>query len=98
MLCVSIREGEYVMIGDSIKVHFNRTKSKDLILGIEAPREINISRSKAYEDGIERMAEEGNQEAQGLSMRLKEEHAERRQRYDSRRTRNAKPGQRVAVS
>jgi len=85
MLCVSIAEGDYVMIGDSVKVYFNRMKGKELILGVEAPREINIQRCQVYEKGLEQEADRGNLEAKLLSNQLKQEHTERRSRYDARR-------------
>jgi len=85
MLCVSIGEGDYVLIGDNIKVHFNRTKGKDLVLGIEAPREVAIQRCQIYEKGLEQRAFDGNNEAKELAQKLKQEHAERRNRYDARR-------------
>ena len=100
MLCLSLSEGEYVMIGDSIKVHFNRTKGKDLVLGVEAPREVEIKRGNAYEHGLKKKAEDGNTEALKLSKRLEEEHAERRSRYPGRTAvsnRNASKERRVAV-
>jgi len=87
MLNVTIGQGEYVMIGDSIKVYFNRTKGKALSLGIEAPKDVKVLRRKVYEDGVEKMAGEGNQEAMVLSTRLKEEHAERLQKSTKPRTR-----------
>ena len=84
MLSLTIREGEYVMIGDSIKVHFNRKKGKDLVLGVEAPREVKITRSQAYEGETDKLAEQGDWDAIKLSHRLKQEHAERRQKIKGR--------------
>jgi len=52
MLVVSLAEGDYIMIGDKIRVHFDHKVSRDsLSLGIEAPRDIQILRGKLCEGG-----------------------------------------------
>ena len=84
MLSLTIREGEYVLIGDSVKVHFNRRKGKDLVLGVEAPKNIKITRSKVFTGELEKQAMEGNKEARELSTRIKDDHAELRRKITSR--------------
>jgi sRNA-binding carbon storage regulator CsrA len=88
VLCVSIGEGDYVRIGDTITVHFNRKKGKALILGIEAPPDVRIQRCKVYEDGVAKpkSAAEGDPEAQARSRKLQDEHRARRQSYETPRT------------
>ena len=54
MLMISLNKGEYVMIGDNIKVHFDHKINKDTLdIAIEAPREISVLRSKLYEESLE---------------------------------------------
>jgi len=51
MLKIALSKGEYLMIGDNIKVHFDHKVNQDTLdLAIEAPREIPVLRSKLYEE------------------------------------------------
>ena len=55
MLIVSLASGEYVKIGDNIKVHFDHKVNRDTLdIAIEAPREIKVLRGKLYEEGNKR--------------------------------------------
>ena len=47
MLKLSLKEGEYVNIGDNIRVVYAGGSGKNGRLMIDAPREMNISISKA---------------------------------------------------
>ena len=87
MLNMTIAQGEYVLIGENIKVYFNRTKGKELSVGIDAPRDVKVLRRSHYEDGVEKLAESGSPEAMELSARLKEEHTERLKKISRPRTR-----------
>lgn len=49
MLSFSLREGEYMTIGDNIVVQASRTTEGRCKLSIEAPREIPIARGAALE-------------------------------------------------
>ncbi len=49
MLKITIKPGEYVMIGEEIKVIFAGGSSNNMHLMIDAPRELNIARSKLLE-------------------------------------------------
>jgi len=81
MLVITLHEGDYVMIGDNIKVHFDHTRGKDILsLGIEAPKDIEILRGKVYEKGIAKLAAEGDEEARELSKKLKREYNSRKRR------------------
>ena len=52
MLAVTLVEGDYIMIGDKIRVHFDHKVSRDsLSLGIEAPRDVQILRGKLCDGG-----------------------------------------------
>ncbi|MCG8541378.1 MAG: carbon storage regulator [Clostridia bacterium] len=50
MLVLGRRPGEYVMIGDKIKVQVVKSKEGDLRLAIEAPKEMQIMRGELLED------------------------------------------------
>ncbi|TYP75740.1 carbon storage regulator [Paenibacillus methanolicus] len=49
MLVVGRKPGEYIMIGDNIKVQVVKSKDGDLRLAIDAPKEIPILRGEVYE-------------------------------------------------
>ncbi|GCD09016.1 carbon storage regulator [Clostridium tagluense] len=49
MLVLGRKPGEYVMIGDNIKVKVVKSLSGDLRLAIDAPREIVITRGEVWE-------------------------------------------------
>jgi carbon storage regulator len=49
MLVLGRKPGEYVMIGDKVKVQVVRSKDGDLRLAIDAPKEIPIVRGEVYE-------------------------------------------------
>ena len=51
MLSIKLKQGEHIMIGDSIKVYYQRTNSKDYIsVAVDAPREIPVMRGAVYEE------------------------------------------------
>jgi carbon storage regulator len=50
MLVLGRKPGEYIMIGDNIKVKVVRSENGDLRLAIEAPREVNITRGEVWEE------------------------------------------------
>ena len=98
MLIVTLNEGDYVMIGDSIRVHFDHKNGRDsLALGIEAPRDLTVLRGKLYEEGIAEKAATGDIEAQRLSTKLKAEYKERRRKSYIRRGRRDKQERRMAA-
>ncbi|UMZ74979.1 carbon storage regulator [Natranaerofaba carboxydovora] len=49
MLVIGRKPGEYVMIGDNVKVKVIRSEQGDLRLAIEAPKEVKITRGEIYE-------------------------------------------------
>jgi len=49
MLVLGRKPGEYVMIGDNIKVKVVRGENGDLRLAIDAPRDVTITRGEVYE-------------------------------------------------
>jgi len=50
MLVIGRRPGEYVVIGDSIKVKVVRSSKGDLRLAIDAPPEVSIVRGEVYKE------------------------------------------------
>lgn len=98
MLLVTVREGDYVMIGENIKVHFDVMRGKEgLTLGIEAPREIEVLRGSLYEKNIAEMAQAGDESARALHQKLREEHIARRKRANQRANRRLAQERRVAA-
>ena len=49
MLVLGRKPGEYVMIGDNIKVKVIKGDNGDLRLAIDAPKEVTITRGEVYE-------------------------------------------------
>ncbi|MCG8498834.1 MAG: carbon storage regulator [Firmicutes bacterium] len=50
MLVLGRRPGEYVMIGDNIKVQVVKSKEGDLRLAIDAPKEMRIIRGELVKE------------------------------------------------
>ena len=98
MLVLSLREGDYLMIGEGIKVRYEAMKGKDhLILGIEAPKEVPVVRGKVYEETIAKKAAGGDEEARALSGKLKKDYADRQRKADIRRRRRENQERRIAA-
>lgn len=58
MLVVSLRLGESVMVGDSIKVTYTSRNGVKIRLGFDAPREFPVWRERVYNDRKERQRAE----------------------------------------
>lgn len=52
MLVIGRKPGEYVMIGENIKVKVVKSESGDLRLAIEAPKDVTITRGEIYEEQV----------------------------------------------
>lgn len=50
MLKLTLRQGEFIDIGENIRVIFSGGSSNNIHLLIDAPREINVARSSAGEN------------------------------------------------
>jgi len=50
MLVLGRKPGEYIMIGDTIKVKVVKSEAGDLRLAIEAPKDIKITRGEVWEE------------------------------------------------
>ena len=53
MLVIGRRPGEYVVIGDNIKVKVVKTETGDIRLAIDAPKDVKIVRGEIYEKELE---------------------------------------------
>ena len=53
MLRMSVKNGEYIMVGDDVKIVFLGGGAGQTRIMIDAPKEINVVRSKAIEKRIE---------------------------------------------
>lgn len=60
MLKLTVKPGEYLLIGDEIKVVFTGGSANNLRILVEAPRSMNVARSSALEKSM--MAEEPGNE------------------------------------
>lgn len=49
MLVLGRKPGEYVVIGDDVKVKVVKSEDGHLRLAIDAPKEVNIVRGEVYE-------------------------------------------------
>ena len=98
MLLVSLKESDYVMIGDNIKVSFKQMKGKDhLVLGIDAPRDVPVLRGKAYEEEVAESAISGDSEKQALAGQLRKDYEARRRESQNRRARREGQERRIAA-
>jgi len=91
MLLISLNEGDYVMIGDSVKVTYDHLNGKNsLVLGIEAPKNIDILRGEYYERELLKLADEGNADARVIFEKLSKERTSRRRKSSIRRAKQKK--------
>lgn len=57
MLVIGRKPGEYVVIGDNIKVKVVKSEEGDLRLAIDAPRDVRIVRGELYEEEMKQKAQ-----------------------------------------
>ena len=56
MLSIKLKQGECIVIGDRIRVYYDRTHSKDYIsLAVDAPREVPVMRGAVYEEKLAKL-------------------------------------------
>ena len=53
MLRMSVKNGEYIMVGDDVKIVFLGGGAGQTRIMVDAPKEVNIVRSRAIEKRIE---------------------------------------------
>jgi carbon storage regulator len=54
MLVVMRKPGDFIQIGDDIRIHFFEVRGVQMKIGIDAPRDINIARGELLESGSDR--------------------------------------------
>lgn len=54
MLVIGRKPGEYIMIGNNIKVKVVKSEQGDLRLAVEAPKDIPIIRGEIYEEQLKK--------------------------------------------
>lgn len=88
MLTLVVEEGDSVLIGDDIRVHFNREVAQSAIsVGVEAPREQRVLRSKLYVEHLIRETQDGCAETKAYVEQKKKEQAEIARKIAARRDR-----------
>jgi len=98
MLYISLREGDYVVIGGTVKVCYDHMNGKDgLVLGIDAPKDVQVLRGKYYEEELKRMADAGDAKAKELFEKLEKETAKRLRKYNKRRESRNEQDRRIAA-
>lgn len=50
MLVLGRKPGEYIVIGDSIKVKVVKSDNGDLRLAVDAPKDVKITRGEVWEE------------------------------------------------
>ena len=77
MLRVTLSKYDYVMIGDDIRLEYSGNTGKgSSSIAISAPKDVKILRKSIYEAAVQKMAEQGDTEAQTLTARLEEDRQE----------------------
>jgi sRNA-binding carbon storage regulator CsrA len=84
MLQLSLEQGDYLVIGDNVKVRFSHLNDRNrnmAVIGIDAPREISVVRGAVYEQTLKEQAAEGDQKAKEEIKKINLE----RERYEQKR-------------
>ena len=98
MLLITLREGDYFLVNNNVKIKYERSEGKDSIfIAIDAPKEVPIVRGKVYENEIAKLAAAGDPEAQIKSEQLIAEYEIQKRKYNARRNSRAEQERRVAA-
>ncbi len=65
MLILTRRSGEKIIIGDNVTVTVLGVKAHQVLIGIEAPREIPVHREEVYQRILKERAEDSRERAEG---------------------------------
>ncbi|MCL2387049.1 MAG: carbon storage regulator [Defluviitaleaceae bacterium] len=80
MLHIALQEGEYMTIGDNIKIYCSRVGAKNsLSLSVDAPRDLKILRTRHIESELQILANAGDVEAKEALAKLNEEREARKE-------------------
>jgi sRNA-binding carbon storage regulator CsrA len=86
VLQITLREGDYFMIGDNIKIEYDRSMGKDSVhVNVHAPRNLKILRGSLYEEELERRIGVGDVLASRIKEDLDARHEKRQPYYANRR-------------
>ena len=102
MLQLTLEQGEYVMVGDNVKVSYDRLGSnKQLVLTFDAPKDVKILRQRVHEESLVKEAGLDTLEGRRLSEQFRQAREEKERaaqlRSDKMKERNrAKKEQRKA--
>ena len=78
MLQLTLNPGEYVVIGDNVKVSYERLSSnRQLVLSFDAPREVQIMRQQIHEEMLIEEAGADSFEGRRLAAQFQEAREER---------------------
>jgi sRNA-binding carbon storage regulator CsrA len=90
MLNVQLYTGEFLTIGENVRVHFKKSNMRDSItLSVEAPRDVLVLRPKHIQCDLESLAQQGDREAQATLNRIYNAKQEREARVEARRAMKA---------
>ena len=86
MLYITLNKGDYVMVGDNIRVYYEKPNGDNgFMIGIEAPKDVSILRSDLYKRML--AEESGEVTAHIATQTIEEDYLERRNRNDSGKAR-----------
>jgi len=78
MLSLTMKNGEYLLIGDDIKITFQGGSGKDsLYIGVNAPKSVKVIRSGLFEKIVAEKAAAGDAEAIKANEAIAADKAER---------------------
>ena len=97
MLLLSLQEGDYVMVGDTRVSFEDIDGTRQIVVGIEAPKDVSILRGKLYEENLARLASQGDKQAQALHRKLKNEYSERTRKNSLARMRREEQERRITA-
>ncbi len=84
MLSLQVREGDYILVGDNIRITVQKGIGANMKLGFEAPRSISIVRGKVYEQELMKAPYENIEELEANRMK-KEDFKKDAERYGRKR-------------
>ena len=86
MLHITLREGDYFMIGGNVKVQYKKYEGRDnMVIGVEAPKDVQILRGIYYEQEIEKLAAVGDEKAAEIAKKLRADYVRRRDGLNERK-------------
>ena len=98
MPVMTVYEGDYVLIGENIRVFFDHRVNRDVMaITVDAPKDVTVLRDVLYEDEVSERAAAGDAEAQLLAKKLKKERAKKQREFYAGRARREKQERRMAA-